>query len=119
MADTNFTILAGEYWSYDITVTKESSALDLDDWTPQGTIRPSHWTSDTVVNITFTEIDNDLGQTRMSLTATQTATLPYTGDNTLVYDVVVENTNAADAAYGQVVRILEGTITVDPRSTIT
>lgn len=118
MADTNFTILQGEYWSYDLTVTKDGTALDLDDWTVYGSIRPSHWTSDKIADITFTTTDADAGETTMSLSATDTAKLPYSGTEKPVYDVVVKNTNASHGSFGQVIRILEGLITVDPRATL-
>ena len=108
MANTNFTILSGNTWSYDLTITIDSVAADLDDWTLSGAIQASHDSTDLVYAFTFVTTDASAGQATMSLAPAATLKLP---DDTSVYDVEITNNSS-----GKVIRILEGIITSDPRA---
>jgi hypothetical protein len=108
VANTNFTILSGNTWSYDLTITIDSVAADLDDWTLSGAIQAAHYSTDTVSAFTFTTTDASAGQATMSLAPADTLKLPNADS---VYDVEITNNSS-----GKVIRILEGVITSDPRA---
>lgn len=112
MANTNFTISAGNTWSYDLTVTIDGSAATLgttgDTWALSGAIMADHFCTDTVSAFTFNTTDASAGQATMSLAPADTLKLP---DADSVYDVEITNNST-----GKVIRILEGVITSDPRA---
>ncbi len=111
MADTDFTIKNGQTWSYDLTVTLDSSAVTLgttgDTWALSGSVMAKHYSTDKVVDFTFTTTDASAGESTMSLTPAETSKLPYVD---AVYDVEMQNNSS-----GKVYRILEGTIISDQR----
>jgi len=112
MADTDFTISANNTWSYDLTIEIDSVAATLgttgDTWALSGAIMAAHYSTDTVSAFTFVTTDASAGQATMSLTPADTLKLPKENS---VYDVEITNNSS-----GKVIRILEGTITSDPRA---
>ena len=112
MSDTNFTISAGNTWTYDLTVTIDSVAATLgttgDTWLLRGAIMAAHYSTDKITDITFTSTDASAGQSTMSLAPADTLKLP---NDTSVYDVEILNNST-----GKVIRIMEGIITTDPRA---
>jgi len=86
----------------------DETAFDLTNHTAAGQIRKSYYSS-TAVDFTL-EIANPatLGQINASLTATQTGNLE---EGRYVYDIEVTST------VGEVTRVLEGIITVNPQVT--
>lgn len=112
MADTDFTISANNTWSYDVTVTIDGSAATLgttgDTWLLRGAIMAKHYSTDKITDFTFTTTNASAGQSTMSLAPADTLKLPKANS---VYDIEILNNST-----GKVVRIMEGTITSDPRA---
>lgn len=112
MADTNFTISANNTWSYALTVTIDGSAATLgttgDTWALSGAIMAKHYSTDKICDFTFTTTNASAGQSTMSLAPADTLKLPKADS---VYDVEMTNNSS-----GKVIRIMEGTITSDPRA---
>ena len=83
------------------------NALDLTPYDVRGQIRKSY-TSSTATDFSCTKTDNQ-GEVKLALTNTQTSLLR---DGRYVYDIEIVH-----SILGTVIRVVEGQVTVTPRTT--
>ena len=105
----NISIDQGTTFSLTITVTDlNNNALDLTNYTARSQMRRSYGASSYVSFTTSTGDDPTDGEVTISLTPTQTSALKI---GRYVYDVEIEDDS------GDVIRVLEGIVTVTPEVT--
>jgi len=108
----------GATWSLVITVKdKDGNPVDLTGYLVRGQVRKSHKAT-TAWNFDCSIVDAQGGKILVMMDAEDTASIPVgdssdpkSANNTYVYDIELESPQ------GQVVRILEGKIYVDPEVT--
>lgn len=104
----NIVINQGASFSYDfIALNSDGTVLDLTQYGIESQLR-AEFDSTSATDFTATVIDASLGQINLSLTSSQTEDLE---DGKYVYDV-----KAYDAD-GNVLRLLQGLVTVYPEAT--
>lgn len=99
----NLSMEQGVTFSNNMTATVDGST-DITNFTFSGQVRTEKLSDEILANLTITKTNNSTGAFTVSLTATETASLP-TG--THVYDIIF--VNSADSS---TTRLLEGNVTV-------
>jgi hypothetical protein len=108
----NLTLLQGQTEVRDLAIKDDSNvAIDITGWSFAAQVRSSYASNDVLATPTVAILVAASGTARMTFSAAVTAAIPYREGRTYVWDL--EGTRAD----GTVIRILQGSVTIDPEVT--
>lgn len=112
---TDFNLCINQYASYTLNLNftdDDGVALDISDWQVSGSIKQKYKDASSLVEFDVTTVSLPSASINLHLTPSQTSLLTKTQ---YYYDVIA-HVSGSDPA--ETIRLLEGTVTVDPGVTV-